>query len=73
VPFLVSHKALASAPREVHAWIVGTIAKVKLRRPQRISYRPHQRAEFFIVETGQPIWTAPAVVFTDAAYIDAAA
>jgi hypothetical protein len=25
------------APREVHAWIVGTIAEVELLRPQRIS------------------------------------
>ena len=57
------------APRQVHAWIVG----VELRRPQRISHRPHQRGEFFVVDTGEPIWTAPAVVFTDAAYIDAAA
>jgi len=61
--------AETGAPREVHAWIVDTLAEVKLRRPQRISYRPHQRGEFFIVETGQSIWTAPAVVFTDAAYL----
>ena len=60
------------AAREVHAWIVGTLAPVELQRPQRISYRPHQRAEFFIVDTGQPIWTAAAVVFTDAACIEAA-
>ncbi|WP_280513776.1 hypothetical protein [Mycobacterium asiaticum] len=40
--------------------------------PQRISNRPHQRAAFIVVATGAPIWTAPAVVFTDAAYIDAA-
>ena len=60
------------AAREVHAWIVGTLAPVELQRPQRISYRPYQRAEFFIVDTGQPIWTAAAVVFTDAAYIEAA-
>ena len=58
------------APREVHAWIVGTLAPVELRRPQRISYRPHLRGEFFIVDTGAPVWTAAAVVFTDAAYIE---
>jgi hypothetical protein len=47
------------------------MAPVELRRPQRISYRPHLRGEFFIVDTGAPIWIAAAVVFTDAAYIEA--
>jgi len=32
----------------------------------------HERGEFFIADTGAPIWSARAVVFTDAAYIEAA-
>jgi len=60
------------AAREVHAWIVGTLAEVELAQPQRISYRPHERGTFIIAATGQPIWTADAVLFTDAAYIETA-
>ena len=60
----------AGARREVHAWIVGTLADVTLANPQRLTYRPHERPEFFIAATGQPVWTADAVVLTDAAYID---
>lgn len=57
--------------RQVHAWIIGRLADVvDLNKPQRITYQPHHRAEFFVVSTGRAIWTAPAVVFTDAAYID---
>lgn len=59
----------AGAPREVHAWIAGRLSHVELSAPQRLSYRPHQRAAFVVVATGEPIWTAPAVIFTDAAYI----
>ena len=66
------HRIANGAPREVHAWVVGTLAPVELRCPQRISYRPHERGEFFIADTGAPIWSASAVVFTDAAYIEAA-
>jgi hypothetical protein len=58
-------------PRQVHAWIIGTLADVALTSPQRLTYRPHQRAEFFLVDTGEAVWDAHAVVFTtDAAYID---
>ena len=60
----------AGGPREVHAWIVGTLAQVTLTNPQQLTYRPHERATFFLAVTGEPIWEAPAVLFTDSAYID---
>ena len=58
------------APREVHAWVAGRITDIELAQPQRISYRPRERGEFFIIATGAAIWSASAVVFTDAAYIE---
>lgn len=56
-------KIAAGSPKDVHAWITGTLAPVTLRDPVRITYRPHQRGEFFVAETGQPIWAAAAVAF----------
>ena len=38
------HRIANGAPREVHAWVVGTLAPVELRCPQRISYRPTSAA-----------------------------
>ena len=60
----------AGAAREVHAWIIGTLAGVALTDPQRLTYRPHERPEFYLESTGAPIWRAEAVLFTDAAYIN---
>ena len=56
-------KIAAGSPKDVHAWITGRLSAVTLRDPVRITYRPHQRGEFFVAETGQPIWAAPAVAF----------
>jgi hypothetical protein len=61
-------RVAAGAAREVHAWIVGTLADIEIADPVRLTYRPHERPAFFI-DTGQAVWHAPAVVFTDAAYI----
>lgn len=33
----------------------------------------YRNPEFFLPDTGLPVWTAPAVLFTDAAYINAPA
>lgn len=57
--------------RQVHAWITGNLAVVELSDPQRLTYRPHERPDFFVPDTGHPVWSAPAVLFTDAAYINA--
>jgi hypothetical protein len=52
------------AAREVHAWIVGTVSDTAtLARPRRLTYRPHERGEFF-VDTGEAITTAEVVAFT---------
>ncbi|OBI29051.1 hypothetical protein [Mycolicibacter sinensis] len=60
----------AGHAREVHAWVTGVMAPVVLRDPVRLVYHPHERPEFYAADTSRAIWTAPAVVFTDAAYID---
>lgn len=60
------------APREVHAWVIGTLGEVRLTAPTRLTYRPHERAVFFRLDSGTAVWTAPAVLFTDAAWIEAA-
>ncbi len=59
------------AAREVHAWVIGTLGEVSLADPRRLTYRPHQRAVFFLADTGTAVWTAPAVLFTDAAWVEA--
>lgn len=59
----------AGQPRQVHAWIIGRLAPVILDTPRRLVYHPHERPEFYLADTGAPVWHAPAVVFTDAAYI----
>lgn len=59
----------AGGHRQVHAWIIGRLAPVTLQVPHRLVYRPHERPEFYLAATGAPIWTAPAVIFTDAAYV----
>lgn len=62
-------KIAAGASRQVHAWVIGRLAPVTLDVKRRMVYRPHERPEFYLAATGAPIWAAPAVVFTDAAYI----
>jgi hypothetical protein len=60
------------APREVHAWVLGTlIGEASITDPTRLVYRPHERPEFYAAATGQAVWTAPHVIFTDCAYIAA--
>lgn len=52
------------AAREVHAWIVGTVSDTAtLDRPHRLTYRPHQRSEFFLVDSGEAVATADIVTF----------
>lgn len=55
--------------REVHAWIIGRLAPVTLDAPRRLTYRPHERGEFYLADTGAALWRADAVLFTDAAYV----
>lgn len=56
-------KIAAGNPKDFHAWITGTLGAVTLTDPVRITYRPHDRGEFFVADTGQPIWAAAAVAF----------
>jgi len=56
-------KIAGGNPKDVHAWIIGTLGAVTLGDPVRITYRPHERGEFFVAETGQPIWAAAALAF----------
>jgi len=66
-------KIAAGNPKDVHAWVTGTLAAVSLNDPVRITYRPCERGEFFVAETGQPIATAAAVAFLGTqVFIDAA-
>lgn len=60
----------AGRAREVHAWVTGVMGHVALHDPVRLVYHPRERPEFYAADTGQAIWTAPSVVFTDAAYIE---
>jgi hypothetical protein len=64
-------KIAAGAARSVHSWVIGTLADVTLTAPRRITYRPHERGEYFCVDDGRAVWHAAAVLFTDAAYIEA--
>ncbi|CAN1570399.1 hypothetical protein MCEMIE22_03177 [Mycobacteriaceae bacterium] len=64
-------KIAAGAHRDVHAFVVGRLTEVTLRNPVRLTYRPHQQPVFFLADTGTPVWTAAAVLFTDAAWIEA--
>jgi hypothetical protein len=56
----------AGGPRQVHAWITGWVCQgaVLHRVPRRITYHPHDRPEFYIAHSGEPIHGAPVVVFT---------
>lgn len=59
------HRIAGGAAREVHAWIVGTVSDTAtLTSPRRLTYRPHDRAEFFIAETGEAVTTADIVEFS---------
>lgn len=60
------------APREVHAWIAGRLSEVTIDHPTRVVYRPHERPEFYLPSTGHGVHTAPAVLFTNHAYVNAA-
>lgn len=62
----------SGAQREVHAWVVGRLAEITLDQPARLVYRPHERPEFYLLETGRTVQTATAVLFTDHAYVNAA-
>ena len=58
------------AAREVHAWVIGTlVGDASIPDPTRLVYRPHERPEFYATATGRAVWSAPAVIFTDCAYI----
>ena len=70
--WIAQRRIAAGAAREVHAWVIGTLGDVRLATPTRLTYRPHERAVFFRLDTGAAVWTAPAVLFTDAAWIEAA-
>lgn len=60
------------AAREVHAWVIGTlVGEASIADPTRLVYRPHERPEFYAAADGHAVWTAPAVIFTDCAYIAA--
>jgi hypothetical protein len=53
----------ADAPR------ARRLSQATLEVSRRLVYRPHERPEFYLADTGAPVWIAPAVVFTDAAVI----
>lgn len=65
-----AERICGGAVREVHAWVIGTLGEVTLANPTRLTYRPHQRPVFFLPSTGQAVWSAPAVLFTDAAWVE---
>lgn len=53
----------AGAFREVCAWVIGKLADPHLSDPRRVTFRPHDRALFFDVATGEDITAADAVLF----------
>ena len=65
-----------SPPRTVRfrgsPWIAGRLSEVTIDHPTRVVYRPHERPEFYLPNTGHGVHTAPAVLFTDHAYVNAA-
>lgn len=64
-----AERIAAGGARQVHAWIIGRLSPATLEVPRRLVYRPHQRPEFYLAESGAAVWVARAVVFADAAYI----
>jgi hypothetical protein len=62
----------AGAAREVHAWITGTVCdSAALTSPTRLTYRPRERATFYVADTGVAVSSAPIVAFTErGAFID---
>jgi hypothetical protein len=58
-------KVIASGGhREVHAWIIGTIADdVTLNNAVGITYRPRERAQFFRRDNGATVTSAAVVQF----------
>lgn len=64
----------AGAPREVHAWVTGTLTAATLSPVdgydwnaigRRVTYRPHQAAEFRYVDTGAAFNGAALVAFNE--------
>jgi len=59
-------KAIAAGGhREVHAWVIGTIAEPVASHADaiRVTYRPKQRAQFFRCDTGAAVHAASRVSF----------
>ncbi len=55
----------AGKARSVHAWVRGTTT-VDVSIPDgavKVAYHPHERGEFFAVESGMAVWFADRVVF----------
>lgn len=62
-------KVAAGAHRSVHAWVTGellTAGAIDTAAAVAVTYRPRERACFFRRDTGAPVWSADAVVFTPA-------
>jgi hypothetical protein len=57
----------AGGHREVCAWIIGKLGDPVMAGPlRRVTFRPHEHAEFFVAETSEAVATAPIVAFTAA-------
>jgi hypothetical protein len=54
----------AGGHREVCAWIIGKLADPHMSDPRRVTFRPRERATFFVADTGEEIRAADAVAFT---------
>lgn len=58
-------KIAAGAHRSVHAWAAGElIENLPAGELVSVTYRPHERAEFFRRDTGEPIAAARYALFT---------
>lgn len=53
----------AGGHREVCAWIIGKLGDPHMPSQRRVTFRPRERATFFVPETGEDIHTADTVTF----------
>lgn len=53
-------KIKAGAHRSVHAWVTGILVEARPvpKTASEVTYRPHQEAYFFDVQTGKPVTNA---------------
>ncbi len=55
-------KVQSGGARSVHAWVEGELSMNVIDTGRQICYRPHERGEFFLADTGTTLTHCTAVV-----------